>query len=154
MVNNPLWEICERVAEVQALLDDHLAGASNSDSDTAACAFATTSAAVYSALLPAEHAAGRHRFNIIQSLLLPRRAGGIFNHVRTPNGVWWRDLIVRRLLWNTVVKQQTRPGNQKSGSNNCSLCNREWLESIDHAATPLFYITIQSTYPTNRAAFC
>jgi hypothetical protein len=22
----PVWEICERVAEVQALLDDHLAG--------------------------------------------------------------------------------------------------------------------------------
>ena len=26
MANNPIWEICERVAEVQALLDDHLAG--------------------------------------------------------------------------------------------------------------------------------
>jgi hypothetical protein len=26
MVDNPLWEICERVAEVQALLDDHMAG--------------------------------------------------------------------------------------------------------------------------------
>jgi len=26
MVSNPVWEICERVAEVQALLDDHLAG--------------------------------------------------------------------------------------------------------------------------------
>jgi hypothetical protein len=26
MVDNPIWEICERVAEVQALLDDHLAG--------------------------------------------------------------------------------------------------------------------------------
>jgi hypothetical protein len=25
-VDSPLWEICERVAEVQALLDDHLAG--------------------------------------------------------------------------------------------------------------------------------
>jgi hypothetical protein len=23
MVKNPFWEICERVAEVQALLDDH-----------------------------------------------------------------------------------------------------------------------------------
>ena len=23
MVDNPLWEICERVAEIQALLDDH-----------------------------------------------------------------------------------------------------------------------------------
>jgi hypothetical protein len=26
MVDNPVWEICERVAEVQALLDDHIAG--------------------------------------------------------------------------------------------------------------------------------
>jgi hypothetical protein len=26
MVDNPVWEICERVAEVQALLDDHVAG--------------------------------------------------------------------------------------------------------------------------------
>jgi hypothetical protein len=25
MVDNPLWEICERVAVVQALLDDHVA---------------------------------------------------------------------------------------------------------------------------------
>jgi hypothetical protein len=24
MVDNPVWEICERVAEVQALLDDHI----------------------------------------------------------------------------------------------------------------------------------
>jgi hypothetical protein len=26
MVDNPLWEICERVCEVQMLLDDRLAG--------------------------------------------------------------------------------------------------------------------------------
>jgi hypothetical protein len=26
MVDNPVWEICERVAEVHALLDDHIAG--------------------------------------------------------------------------------------------------------------------------------
>ena len=26
MVDNPFWEICERVAEVQALLDDHVNG--------------------------------------------------------------------------------------------------------------------------------
>ena len=26
MVDNPVWEICERVAEVQAPLDDHVAG--------------------------------------------------------------------------------------------------------------------------------
>jgi len=26
MVDNPVWEIRERVAEVQALLDDHVAG--------------------------------------------------------------------------------------------------------------------------------
>jgi hypothetical protein len=42
------------------------------------------------------------------------------------------------------VKQQTRPGNQKSGPNDCSLCSREWLD--DHAAAPLFYITVQSRH--------
>jgi hypothetical protein len=26
MADNPVWAICERVAEVQALLDDHVAG--------------------------------------------------------------------------------------------------------------------------------
>jgi hypothetical protein len=26
MASNPVWEICEHVAEIQALLDDHLAG--------------------------------------------------------------------------------------------------------------------------------
>ena len=40
MVDNPVWEICERVAEVQALLDDPLAGG------------------VRCRLLSAEHAAG------------------------------------------------------------------------------------------------
>jgi len=26
MADNPVWAICERVAEVQALLDNHIAG--------------------------------------------------------------------------------------------------------------------------------
>ena len=26
MASNPVWEICERMAEVQALLDDHING--------------------------------------------------------------------------------------------------------------------------------
>ena len=64
------------------------------------------------------------RFNIQSLLLLPRRAGGIINYVRTPYGVCWRDLTVRRLRRHTAVKQQTRSGNQKSGPNDCSLCNR------------------------------
>ena len=33
MTDNPLWEICERVAEIQALLDDHLAGGKHSAAD-------------------------------------------------------------------------------------------------------------------------
>ena len=33
MVHNPMWAICERVAEVQALLDDHLAGGTHSAAD-------------------------------------------------------------------------------------------------------------------------
>jgi hypothetical protein len=28
MASNPVWEICERMAEVQALLDDHIMAAS------------------------------------------------------------------------------------------------------------------------------
>jgi hypothetical protein len=36
MTENPMWEICERVAEVQALLDDHLAGGEHSAADVAA----------------------------------------------------------------------------------------------------------------------
>jgi len=36
MVENPLWEICERVAEVQALLDDHLAGGKHTAAEVVA----------------------------------------------------------------------------------------------------------------------
>jgi hypothetical protein len=36
MVDNPVWEICERVAEVQALLDDHVAGGKHSAADVMA----------------------------------------------------------------------------------------------------------------------
>ena len=43
MVSNPVWEICERVAEVQALLDDHLAGGKHSAADVVAKAQAVLS---------------------------------------------------------------------------------------------------------------
>jgi hypothetical protein len=43
MVDNPLWEICERVAEVQALLDDHVAGGKHSAADVVAKAQAVLS---------------------------------------------------------------------------------------------------------------
>jgi hypothetical protein len=33
MVHNPMWAICERVAEVQTLLDDHLAGGKHTAAD-------------------------------------------------------------------------------------------------------------------------
>jgi hypothetical protein len=36
MVNNPVWEICEHVAEVQVPLDDHLAGGKHSAVDVVA----------------------------------------------------------------------------------------------------------------------
>ena len=36
MVDNPVREICERVAEVQALLDDHLAGSKHTAADVVA----------------------------------------------------------------------------------------------------------------------
>jgi hypothetical protein len=43
MVSNPVWAICERVAEVQALLDDHLAGGKHSAADVVAKAQAVLS---------------------------------------------------------------------------------------------------------------
>ena len=36
MVNNPVWEICEHVAEVRALLDGHRAGGKHSAADVVA----------------------------------------------------------------------------------------------------------------------
>jgi hypothetical protein len=36
MVDNPMWAICERVAEVQALLDDHVAGGKHTAADVVA----------------------------------------------------------------------------------------------------------------------
>ena len=36
MADNPTWAICERVAEVQALLDDHVAGGKRSAADVIA----------------------------------------------------------------------------------------------------------------------
>jgi len=36
MVGNPVWEICERVAEIQALLDDHVVGGKHSAADVVA----------------------------------------------------------------------------------------------------------------------
>jgi len=45
MVDNPAWEICERVAEVQALLDDHIAGGKHTAADLVAKAQAVLSKA-------------------------------------------------------------------------------------------------------------
>ena len=45
MVSNPVWEICERVAEVQALLDDHLASGKHSAADVVTKAHAVLSKA-------------------------------------------------------------------------------------------------------------
>jgi hypothetical protein len=43
MVGNPPWEICERVAEVLALLDDHVAGGKLSAAEVVAKAQAVLS---------------------------------------------------------------------------------------------------------------
>jgi hypothetical protein len=43
MADNPIWAICERVAEVQALLDDHLAGGKHPAADVVAKAQAVLS---------------------------------------------------------------------------------------------------------------
>jgi hypothetical protein len=44
MADNPVWKICERVAEVQALLDDHVAGGKHSAADVVAKAQAVLTA--------------------------------------------------------------------------------------------------------------
>jgi hypothetical protein len=41
--DNPMWAICERVAEVQALIDDHVAGGKHSAADVIARAQAILS---------------------------------------------------------------------------------------------------------------
>jgi hypothetical protein len=43
MIDNPLWEICERVAEVQSLVDDHIAGGKHSAADVVSKAKAVLS---------------------------------------------------------------------------------------------------------------
>jgi hypothetical protein len=43
MIDNPLWEICERVAEGQGLLDDHIAGGKHSAADVVSKAQAVLS---------------------------------------------------------------------------------------------------------------
>ena len=45
MVSNPVWEICERVAEVQALLHDHVECGNHSAADMVAKAQAVLSEA-------------------------------------------------------------------------------------------------------------
>ena len=45
MVDNPVWEICERVAEVQALLHDHIECGKHSAADVVAKAQAVLSEA-------------------------------------------------------------------------------------------------------------
>jgi hypothetical protein len=45
MVSNPVWEICEHVAEIQALLDEHLAGGKRSAAEVVAKAQAVLSEA-------------------------------------------------------------------------------------------------------------
>ena len=45
MIDNPVWAICEHVAEVQALLDDHLASGKHTAVDVVAKAQAVLSEA-------------------------------------------------------------------------------------------------------------
>ena len=45
MVDNPIWDICERVAEVQALLHDHIECGKHSAADVVAKAQAVLSEA-------------------------------------------------------------------------------------------------------------
>jgi hypothetical protein len=63
MVDNPVWEICERMAEVQALLHDHAECGKHSASDVVAkrrrCCPSPNCCGRRCRLLPAEHAARR-----------------------------------------------------------------------------------------------
>jgi hypothetical protein len=43
MADNSVWAICERIAEVQALLDDHIAGGKHSAAEVVAKAHAVLS---------------------------------------------------------------------------------------------------------------
>ena len=43
MFHNPMWAICERVAEVRTLLDDHIAGGKHTGADVIAKAQAILS---------------------------------------------------------------------------------------------------------------
>jgi hypothetical protein len=43
MAENPVWAICERAAEVQTLLDDHIAGGKHTTADVIAKAQAVLS---------------------------------------------------------------------------------------------------------------
>jgi hypothetical protein len=43
MFHNPMWAICERVAEVRTLLDDHIAGGKHTAADVIAKAQAILS---------------------------------------------------------------------------------------------------------------
>jgi|HubBroStandDraft_6_1064221.scaffolds.fasta_scaffold184072_3 hypothetical protein len=62
MVDSPVWAICERVAEVQALLDDHVAGGKHTAADVEGASgpvgIRIAPGNVRCRLLPAEHAAG------------------------------------------------------------------------------------------------
>ena len=63
MASNPVWEICERMAEVQALLHDHAECGKHTTADVVAKAQAVLSEPepapgdVRCRLFPAEHAA-------------------------------------------------------------------------------------------------
>jgi hypothetical protein len=43
MADNPLWEICERVAKLQTVLDDHIKGGKHTAADVVAKAQAVLS---------------------------------------------------------------------------------------------------------------
>jgi len=65
MVDNPVWEICERVAEMQALLHDHIECASiqprtwaNRRGAGGPVRAGAAAGYVRCRILPAEHAAG------------------------------------------------------------------------------------------------
>ena len=93
MADNPTWEICERVAEVQALLDDHFAGGKHTGPRTwwqrrrPSCRIRAAAGHVRHRLLP--HAAKSYRLRgFCRSIAVGRYqyAGVISRH--NPVGNW------------------------------------------------------------------
>jgi hypothetical protein len=108
MFNNPVWEICEHVAEVQVPLDDHLGGGKHSALDVVARAQAvlTEAAATGRCLMSATSRRTRRRGRALRRGA--DRNGGIWgNKMSVPPLASMRGASVERLRCQIIPKQVT-----------------------------------------------